>query len=79
VVSSKKLAPHLVVMDATLLPVNTTLIQDVRATGCKVVDGTRMMLHEAGWPVELYPERPAPSAAMESVLLKEIARVERAA
>jgi shikimate dehydrogenase len=74
-----KLAPHLVVMDAAFLPVNTKLIRDARAIGCKVVDGTRMMLHQAGRQVELYTDRQAPIAAMESALLEEIARVEKAA
>jgi shikimate dehydrogenase len=74
-----RLASHLVVMDAAFLPVNTRLIREARALGCKVINGTRMMLHQAGRQVELYTERPAPMKAMESALLDEIGRVERAA
>ena len=72
-----RLASHLIVMDAAFLPVNTKLVRDAKALGCKTINGTRMMLHQAGKQVELYTEMPAPIEAMESALMQEIAHMEQ--
>jgi shikimate dehydrogenase len=70
-----QLAPHLFVMDAAFIPVRTKLIRDAAATGCRVVDGTRMLLHQFCGQIELYTGKPAPLDVMSAALLDEIARV----
>ncbi|SAK84637.1 shikimate 5-dehydrogenase [Caballeronia pedi] len=70
-----QLAPHLVVMDAAFIPVRTKLIRDAAELGCRVVDGTRMLLHQFCGQVELYTGKAAPLDAMSAALLDEIARV----
>jgi len=71
-----QLAPHLVVMDAAFIPVRSKLIRDAAALGCRTIDGTRMMLHQACAQVELYTGcTETPIHAMEGALLDEIARL----
>jgi shikimate dehydrogenase len=70
-----QLAPHLVVMDAAFIPVRTKLIRDAAEIGCRVVDGTRMLLHQFCGQIELYTGKAAPLDAMSAALLDEIARV----
>jgi shikimate dehydrogenase len=70
----EQLAPHLFVMDAAFIPVETKLIRDARAAGCRTVNGTRMLLHQFCGQVELYTGKPAPFEAMSAALLDEISR-----
>ncbi|MFP3549663.1 shikimate dehydrogenase [Paraburkholderia sp. SIMBA_049] len=70
-----QLAPHLFVMDAAFIPVRTKLILDAAALGCRVIDGTRMLLHQFCGQVELYTGKAAPIDVMSAALLDEIARV----
>ncbi|MGT2494244.1 shikimate dehydrogenase family protein [Cupriavidus basilensis] len=49
-----QLAAHLIVMDAAFIPVRSKLIRDAAALGCRTIDGTRMMLHQACAQVEFY-------------------------
>jgi shikimate dehydrogenase len=70
-----QLAPHLFVMDAAFIPVRTKLIRDAAALGCRVIDGTRMLLHQFCGQVELYTGKAAPIDVMSTALLDEIARV----
>lgn len=72
-----RLAPHLVVMDAAFIPVESRLIRDAGALGCRTVDGTRMMLHQFCGQIELYTGCEAPLGAMSQALLEEIERVSR--
>lgn len=68
-----RLAPHLLVMDAVFIPVETKLIRDARALGCKTISGTRMLIHQACGQVELYTGcQQAPYKVMERALLEEI-------
>lgn len=70
-----RLAPHLFVMDVAFIPVDSRLVRDARALGCRAIDGTRMLLHQFCGQIELYTGHPAPLAAMSAALLDEIARV----
>lgn len=70
-----RLAQHLFVMDAAFIPVRSRLIRDAEATGCRTVDGTRMMLHQFCGQIELYTGLPAPLQVMATALLEEIARL----
>ena len=71
-----KLAAHLVVMDVVFIPVETRLIRDAQALGCKTINGTRMLIHQACGQVELYTGCDhAPFEAMELALLEEIEKM----
>ncbi|KXU85931.1 ribonuclease BN [Caballeronia megalochromosomata] len=72
---AEQLSAHLVVMDAAFIPVRTKLIRDAEALGCRVIDGTRMLLHQFCGQVELYTGKEAPLDVMSAALLDEIARV----
>ncbi|MBN3753656.1 shikimate dehydrogenase [Paraburkholderia sp. Tr-20389] len=74
--AGRQLQSHLFVMDAAFLPVRTKLVRDATAIGCRVVDGTRMLLHQFCGQIELYTGKPAPLDVMSIALLDEIARVE---
>lgn len=70
-----QLAAHLFVMDVAFIPVESRLVRDARALGCRTLDGTRMLLHQFCGQIELYTGRSAPLDAMSAALLDEIARV----
>lgn len=71
-----KLAPHLLVMDVAFIPVETKLIRDAQAIGCRTINGTRMLVHQACGQIELYTGcKRAPYSVMEKALLEEIARM----
>lgn len=57
-----------VVMDIVYKPVVTALVQKARARGLRTIDGTRMLLHQAGKQFELYTGLAAPLAAMDEAL-----------
>jgi shikimate dehydrogenase len=61
--------------DVAFIPVRTKLIRDAAELGCRVVDGTRMLLHQFCGQIELYTGKPAPLDTMSAALLDEIARV----
>jgi shikimate dehydrogenase len=62
-------------MDAAFIPVRTKLIREAAEAGCRVVDGTRMLLHQFCGQIELYTGKPAPLDVMGAALLDEIERV----
>lgn len=71
-----KLAAHLLVMDVAFIPVETKLIRDAQALGCRTINGTRMLVHQACGQIELYTGcEQAPYAVMEAALLAEIQRM----
>jgi shikimate dehydrogenase len=49
-----------VVMDIVYKPLNTRLLQEARARGCRVIDGLRMLIHQGAAQFELWTDRPAP-------------------
>ena len=73
-----KLASHLVVMDVVFIPAATKLIREAKALGCKTVNGTRMLIHQACGQIELYTGcKRAPYQVMEQALLDEIEKTSR--
>lgn len=77
--AEEKLAPHLLVMDVAFIPVETKLIQDAKALGCRTINGTRMLVYQACGQIELYTGcRQAPYAVMEQALLEEIGKMSAA-
>lgn len=58
------------------MPVRSKLICDAAELGCRTIDGTRMMLHQACAQIELYTGcATVPIEAMETALLEEITRM----
>ncbi|EPJ91834.1 shikimate dehydrogenase [Pseudomonas psychrophila] len=69
------LASHLIVMDVAFMPVQTALLLQAAALGCRTVSGTRMLVHQACRQIELYTEHDAPIDVMEQAMLHEIQRL----
>ncbi len=54
------LARFQVVMDIVYKPLKTRLLQEAEARGCQVIDGLRMLIHQATEQFTLWTGRPAP-------------------
>ncbi len=68
------LRPGVCVFDAVPMPVETRLLREAKARGCRTIAGVRMQLHQAARQFELYTGRAAPLAVMERALAEAIAR-----
>lgn len=66
------LHPSVVVFDAVPMPVQTRLLQEARAAGCRTIPGVRMQLHQAAWQFALYTGQEADLAVMERALYAAI-------
>lgn len=62
------LAPHLTVMDIVYNPLETRLLREARAAGCRTIRGLEMFLHQAVAQFELWTGQAAPVDAMRAVL-----------
>jgi shikimate dehydrogenase len=60
--------PGQLVMDIVFKPPETQLLAAARARGARVIDGGRMLVHQAARQFELYTGRTAPLEAMEAAL-----------
>jgi shikimate dehydrogenase len=58
------LARFQVVMDIVYKPLKTRLLQEAEARGCQVIDGLRMLIHQATEQFVLWTGRPAPLEIM---------------
>jgi shikimate dehydrogenase len=56
------------VMDIVYAPLETRLLREARAAGCRTVDGLAMLLHQGAEQFRLWTGEPAPEAAMRSAL-----------
>jgi shikimate dehydrogenase len=63
------LKPHLAVMDIVYNPMETQLLRDARAAGCRTIKGVEMFLNQAVAQFELWTGRPAPTDVMRAVLV----------
>lgn len=61
-------APRGLLLDVVYAPRPTALVAAWRARGAPALDGTAMLLHQAGEQVRLMTGRPAPLAAMRAAL-----------
>jgi shikimate dehydrogenase len=66
------LAGFEVVMDIVYAPLETRLLGEARAAGCRVVNGLAMLLYQGAAQFELWTGRPAPVMAMRSALLSSL-------
>ena len=58
----------LTVMDIVYNPLNTQLLQDAQAAGCRTIQGVEMFLHQAVGQFELWTGESAPVETMRTVL-----------
>lgn len=61
-----------VVMDIVYAPLETRLLQEARATGCRVVDGLAMLLYQGVAQFELWTGQPAPIEVMRTILRQRL-------
>jgi shikimate dehydrogenase len=67
-VPKELLHPGLTVMDIVYNPLNTQLLQDAQAAGCRTIQGIEMFLHQAVGQFELWTGESAPVEIMRTVL-----------
>jgi shikimate dehydrogenase len=67
-VSASLLKPHLAVMDIVYNPLDTKLLTDAKAAGCKTIRGIEMFLNQAAGQFELWTKQKAPADVMRKVL-----------
>ncbi|MFH7319651.1 shikimate dehydrogenase [Desulfurivibrio sp. D14AmB] len=63
------LANFPVVMDIVYAPLETRLLREARAAGCRGIDGLQMLLHQGAAQFELWTGEPAPLEVMRQSLL----------
>lgn len=63
------LANFSVVMDIVYAPLETRLLREARAAGCRGIDGLQMLLHQGAAQFELWTGEPAPLEVMRQSLL----------
>ncbi len=68
-VRQENLANFKVVMDIVYAPLETRLLQEARAAGCRVVTGLEMLLYQGVVQFELWTGLPAPVEVMRQALL----------
>jgi shikimate dehydrogenase len=62
------LRPGLAVMDIVYNPLETRLLREAKAAGCRTIRGLEMFLNQAAAQFELWTGQPAPTDVMRSVL-----------
>jgi shikimate dehydrogenase len=62
------LRPGTVVFDAVPMPIETQLLREAKAAGCRTIPGVRMQLHQAARQFELYTGLAPDLAPMERAL-----------
>jgi shikimate dehydrogenase len=67
-VPASLLKPHLTVMDIVYNPLDTKLLTDARAAGCRTIRGIEMFLNQAVGQFELWTKQKAPADIMRKVI-----------
>ena len=62
------LSQHLTVMDIVYNPLETRLLREAKAAGCRTIRGLEMFLHQAVAQFELWTQLAAPADVMRAVL-----------
>ncbi len=68
------LRPGTLVFDSVYNPLETRLLREARAAGCRAVDGLEMFVNQAVQQFELWTRLPAPRALMRSVVESRLRR-----
>jgi len=69
------LRPGALVFDSVYNPLETRLLREARAAGCRTVDGLEMFVNQAVQQFELWTALPAPRAVMRSVVESRLRHV----
>ncbi len=72
-VPAELLHAHLAVLDIVYNPLETRLLKDAAAAGCRTVRGLEMFLNQAAAQFELWTNRPAPTDVMRAALVSRFA------
>ena len=67
-VPARLLQSPLTVMDIVYNPLETKLLREAKAAGCRTIRGIEMFLNQAVTQFELWTRHPAPSDVMRAVL-----------
>ncbi len=67
------LGPHLTVMDIVYNPLETCLLREAKAAGCRTIRGIEMFLNQAVAQFELWTGQAAPADVMRRVLESRLA------
>ena len=62
----------MVVFDSVYNPLETKLLREAKAAGCKVIPGSELFINQAARQFELWTGQPAPIDAMREVLMKKL-------
>jgi shikimate 5-dehydrogenase len=60
------------VMDCIYNPLKTQLLRDAEETGCQVMDGVRMFVHQGAEQIKLWTKKEPPREFMKQVVLKKL-------
>lgn len=71
------LAAFGVVMDIVYAPLQTRLLREAAAAGCRCVDGLQMLLYQGAAQCELWTGRTAPVAVMREAVLQAVGTLAR--
>ncbi|MBM9536657.1 shikimate dehydrogenase [Desulfobulbus alkaliphilus] len=71
-INPKLLSHFSVVMDIVYAPLETALLREAAACGCRTVDGLQMLLHQGTAQCSLWTGQEAPLAVMRQALLLEL-------
>lgn len=66
------LSPDMVVMDTVYNPLETALLREARARGCRTVSGDGMFIHQGALQFEHWTGRPAPLEVMRQVVVEAL-------
>ena len=72
VVPAELFRPEQVVFDIVYTPLETKLLADARASGCRIIPGVEMFLNQAVLQFEAFTGVPAPFEAMRRVLIERL-------
>lgn len=69
--AGRLLNPEMIVMDVVYTPLNTRLLADARATGCRTVDGLSMFIHQGAAQFKIWTGKDPDLEIMRNALLNE--------
>jgi len=69
---ARDLKKEMVVFDAVYNPLETRLLREAKAIGCRVIPGTELFVNQAARQFELWTGQPAPIDAMRDVLMSKL-------
>jgi shikimate dehydrogenase len=64
--------PEMVVMDMVYNPLKTRFLKEAESSGCTIVDGVSMFVHQGAVQFELWTNKKAPVDVMRRVVLEEL-------